>query len=170
LRAAAIAKPPALTVGGVVAALKLMMSQRTWSAEPCTTGRPTVTHKNAAKDTTALTRIHLDFIFMFVLLAKRRCARLLVTKQPREGPRDRKKVKERRRFCASCLPVSTKNRSTGRRRTIVHHPSRVNRALGPVSRKSSSQLIVETSLNTVPTVATWESPVSRITANCDACP
>src|SRR5712664_1789916 len=122
LRAAAIAKPPALTVGGAVAASKLMMSQRTWSAEPCTTGRPTVMHKNAAKDTAALTRIHFDDIFTFVLIAKCIWAYLPVTKQPREEPRDRKKVKERRPFCASFLPVSTKNRSTGRRRTIVRPP------------------------------------------------
>jgi hypothetical protein len=48
------------------------MSQRTWSAEPCTTGSPKVIDNNTAKDTTPLTRIHFDTILMFVLLAKRR--------------------------------------------------------------------------------------------------
>ena len=48
--------------------VEVMMSQRTWSAEPCTTGSPRVIDNNTAKDTTALTRIHLAAIFMFLLL------------------------------------------------------------------------------------------------------
>src|SRR5713226_1554296 len=63
--------PPALTVlraGGMPNAM-LMMSQRTWSAEPCTTGRPTVMHNNSAKDRTVIAEIHLAGIFMFVLLS-----------------------------------------------------------------------------------------------------
>src|SRR6266852_4755156 len=70
LRAAANATPPALAVAGVVAGLKLMMSQRTWSAEPpCIAGRPTVMHNNTAKDRTVIAEIHLAGIFMFVLLS-----------------------------------------------------------------------------------------------------
>src|SRR6266568_8688392 len=63
--------PPALTVlgaGGMPKAT-LTMSQRTWSAEPCTTGRPTVMHNNTAKDRTVIAEIHLAGIFMFVLLS-----------------------------------------------------------------------------------------------------
>jgi hypothetical protein len=70
--AEANATPPAATVGRGVVALKWMISQRTCSAEACITGRPTIMHSNPAKDTTALTRIHFDTIFMFVLLAKLR--------------------------------------------------------------------------------------------------
>src|SRR5207249_9303943 len=70
--AEANATPPALIVGGVVVASKWMISQRTWSAAPCTAGRPTVMHNNPPKDMTALAKIHFDTIFMFVLLAKRR--------------------------------------------------------------------------------------------------
>src|SRR5712692_9220560 len=63
--------PPALTVlgaGGMPKAT-LTMSQRTWSAEPCTTGRPTVMHNNTAKETMVIPKIHLAGIFMFVLLS-----------------------------------------------------------------------------------------------------
>jgi hypothetical protein len=70
--AEANATPPAVTVGGVVAALRWMISQRTWSADACITGRPMIMHNPKAKDTTALTRIHFDTILMFVLLAKQR--------------------------------------------------------------------------------------------------
>src|SRR5207244_9399213 len=70
--AEANAIPPALIVGGAVAALRWIISQRTWSAAPCTAGRPTVMHNNPTKDMTALAKIHFDTIFMFVLLAKRR--------------------------------------------------------------------------------------------------
>src|ERR1700757_5521352 len=69
------ATPPALTIptiGGVDNEVKWMMSQRTWSAAPCTTESPKVIDNNTAKDTTPLTRIHFDTILMFVLLAKRR--------------------------------------------------------------------------------------------------
>src|SRR5713101_3567961 len=46
--------PPSLTVGGVVKA-RLMMSQRTWSAEPaCIAGRLTVMDNNSAKDRTVI--------------------------------------------------------------------------------------------------------------------
>jgi hypothetical protein len=68
--AEANATPPALSVGGVVAAFMWMISQRTWSAAPCTTGSPKVIDNNTVKDTTALTRIHFDTILMFVLLEK----------------------------------------------------------------------------------------------------
>src|SRR5712691_5131853 len=63
--------PPALTVLGAGGMPKrtLTMSQRTWSAEPCTTGRPTVMHNNTAKDRTVIAEIHLAGIFIFVLLS-----------------------------------------------------------------------------------------------------
>src|SRR5713226_5713492 len=61
--------PPSVTVGGVVKA-RLMMSQRTWSAEPaCIAGRLTVMDNNSAKDRTVIAEIHLAGIFMFVLLS-----------------------------------------------------------------------------------------------------
>src|SRR6266849_10481723 len=64
------ATPPGLSVFGVVVGLKLMMSQRTKLACPWTAGRPAIMNNNTANDTTALTRIHFDNIFMSVLLAK----------------------------------------------------------------------------------------------------
>src|SRR5713226_3931888 len=65
--ACADAMPPALVVSGGTK-VWLMISQRTCSAEPCTTGRPTIMHNNTAKDTTAIPEIHFALIFMFVLL------------------------------------------------------------------------------------------------------
>src|SRR5215831_12604820 len=60
--AEANATPPAVSVAGVVAVFMWMMSQRTWSAAPCTTGSPKVIDNNTVKDTTPLTRIHFDKI------------------------------------------------------------------------------------------------------------
>src|SRR5262249_41660151 len=64
--------PRGLSVGGVVAVLRLMMSHRAcWAFSclslPCTTGKPAVIASNTASDTTPRTRIHLALIFILHL-------------------------------------------------------------------------------------------------------
>ncbi len=62
--AEANATPPALDVEGVVVGLKCWISQRTWSAEACITGRLLIMHNIAAEEITALTRINFEKILI----------------------------------------------------------------------------------------------------------
>ena len=67
--AEANATPPGVSVAGVVAGFMWMISQRTWSAAPCTTGRRNAIDNNTAKDTRAIGEINLAVILTFILLA-----------------------------------------------------------------------------------------------------